>query len=166
MTKELRMNFRVNILNTMLILFSMTLLGCHSRPDFEALRSEILELHKSTIEAHLNDNVDFLVQNLSGDFMSVSNGDIDYPTKEEIRSGFSSYLNNTEFSEYADLREPIIGFSKDGSVAWSTVQVKVAGKRKMEDGTERDLDFTCAWITLYEREGSRWIKLAEVSNFK
>jgi hypothetical protein len=166
MTKELSMNFTVKILSTMLILFSMTLLGCHSPPDFEALRSEILELHKSTIEAHLNDNVDFLVQNLSGDFMSVSNGEIDYPTKEEIRSGFSSYLNNTEFSEYTDLREPVIGFSKDGSVAWSVVQVKVAGKRMMDDGNERDLDFTCAWITLYEREGSRWIKLAEVSNFK
>jgi hypothetical protein len=166
MTKEFGMNFRVNILNTMLILFSITLLGCHSQPDSEALRSEILELHKSAIEAHLNSDVDFFVQNLSGDFMSVSNGEIDYPTKEEIRSNFSSYLNNTMFSEYADLREPIIGFSKDGSVAWSIVQVKVAGKRKMEDGTERDLDFTCAWITLYEREGSRWIKLAEVSNFK
>jgi hypothetical protein len=166
MAKELSMNFRVNILNTMLILFSMTLLGCHSQPDFEALRSEILKLHKSSIEAHLNKDVDFLIQNLSNDFMSVSNGEIDYRTKEEIRSRFSSYLNNTTFSEYADLREPIIGFSKDGSVAWSVVQVKVAGKRKMEDGTERDLDFTCAWITLYEREGSRWIKLAEVSNFK
>ncbi len=165
-TKESNMNFRVNILNTMLILFSIALLGCHSRPDFEALRSEILELHKSTIEAHLSNNVDFLVRNLSGDFMSVSNGEIDYPTKEELRSEFSSYLNNTEFSEYTDLREPIIGFSKDGSVAWSVVQVKVTGRRTMDDGTQRDLDFTCAWITLYEREGSRWIKLAEVSNFK
>jgi hypothetical protein len=166
MTKELSMNFRVDILNTVLILFSITLLGCHSQPDFEALRSEILELHRLTIEAHLNNDVDFLIQDLSDDFMSVSNGEIDFPTKEEIRSRFSSYLNNTTFSEYADLRESIIGFSKDGSVAWSVVQVKVAGKRKMEDGTERDLDFICAWITLYEREGSRWIKLAEVSNFK
>lgn len=160
------MNSRASRLNTMLILFSMTLLGCHSQPDFQALRTEILELHRSTIEAHLNNEVDFLVQNLSTDFMSVSNGEIEYPTEEELRSRFSSYLNNTTFSEYVDLREPIIGFSKDGSVAWSVVQVKVAGKRKMDDGTQRDLDFTCAWITLYEREGSRWIKLAEVSNFK
>jgi hypothetical protein len=166
LTKELSMNFRAHMLNTVLILFSIALLGCHSQPDFETLRSEILELHKSAIEAHLDRDVDFFVQNLSDDFMSVSNGEIDYPTKEEIRSSFSSYLNNTTFSEYADLREPIIGFSKDGSVAWSIVQVKVAGKRKMEDGTERDLDFACAWITLYEREGSRWMKLAEVSNFK
>ena len=156
----------VSVLSTILFLLSMTLHGCHSQPDLEALRSEVLELHKSAIEAHLNNHVDFLVQNLSDDFISVSNGEIEYPTEEELRSEFSSYLDNTTFSEYADLREPIIGFSKDGSIAWSIVQVKVAGKRKADDGSERDLDFTCAWITLYEREDGRWMKLAEVSSFK
>jgi hypothetical protein len=165
-TKELSMNIRANILAMTSILLFMVLFGCHSGPDFEVLKSEILELHRSTIDAHLNNDVDFLVQNLSDGFMSVSNGEIEYPTEEELRSEFSSYLNNTTFSEYADLREPIIGFSRDGSVAWSIVQVKVAGKRKADDGTERDLDFTCAWITLYQREGDRWVKLAEVSNFK
>ena len=78
----------------------------------------------------------------------------------------SDYLNNTTFTEYRDLQEPIIGFSKDGSVAWSIVQVKVAGKRTIENGAERDLDFTCAWITLYERQGDKWLRLTEVSNFK
>ena len=160
------MNSRLSVLSTILFLFSMTLHGCHSQTDLEALGSEILELHKSAIEAHLNKDVDFLVQDLSDGFVSVSNGEIEYPTGEELRSSFSSYLNNTTFSQYTDLREPIIGFSKDGSLAWSIVQVKVAGTRKMDDETERDLDFTCAWITLYEREGSRWIKLAEVSSFK
>lgn len=160
------MNLRMSISNITLILLSLTLLGCQSQPDFEALRSEILELHKSAIEAHLTGDVDFFVQDLSDGFISVSNGEIDYPTKEEIRSRFSDYLNSTAFSEYTDLREPIIGFSKDGSVAWSVVQVKVAGKRTMDDGIDKDLDFTCAWITLYEREGTGWIKLAEVSNFK
>jgi hypothetical protein len=125
-----------------------------------------MELHRMNIEAHLNKNVDYFVQNLSDEFMSVSNGEIDFPAKEEIRSNFSGYLNSTTFSQYADLREPIVGFSKDGSVAWSVMQVRVAGKQMLDDDAERDLDFTCAWITLYEREGSRWIKLAEVSNFK
>jgi hypothetical protein len=78
----------------------------------------------------------------------------------------SDYLDHTTFTEYRDLQEPIIGFSKDGSVAWSIVQVKVAGKRTLNDGTERDLDFTSAWITLYERHADKWIRLGEVSNFK
>lgn len=160
------MKKRIITLISISIFSSIALWGCCSQPDYEALRSEILELHRKNIEAHLNKDIEFFVQNLSDDFMSVSGGEIDFPTKEDIRSNFSSYLNSTEFSQYADLREPIVGFSKDGSVAWSVVQVRVAGKQTADDGTEKDMDFTCAWITLYQREGDRWIKLAEVSNFK
>ena len=133
-------------------------------PDFEALRREILDLHKATIEAHWDKDVDFFVRDVSEDYFSVSNGEVGHPTAEEVRSTFS-YLNNTTFTEYRDLREPMIGFSDDGSVAWSVVQVKVAG-RTVDDGSERVLDFTCAWITVYRRRGDRWIRLGEMSSFK
>jgi hypothetical protein len=43
--------------------------------------------------------------------------------------------------------QKIIGFSKDGSLAWLIGKLKVAGKRTMEDGSQLDMDFTCAWIT-------------------
>ena len=148
------------------LLLAAMLIGCQSGPNVDVLRSEILTLHQKTIDAHWSKDVDFIVQDLSEDYFSVSDGEIRMPKKDEIRSTFDSYLNNTTFSEYRDLREPIIGISKDGSMAWSIVQVKVAGKRTMDDGNERDLDFTCAWITLYERQDDRWIRLGEVSTFK
>jgi len=128
------------------------------------MKSEILDLHRALIDAHLNKDVDFFVQDLSEDYTSVSRGEIRKPTIEETRSSFSSYLDNTTFTEYRDLCEPIIGFSKDGSIAWSIVQVKVAGRRTMDDGSKRDIDSTWAWLTLYERQGDKWIRLAEVSN--
>ena len=137
-----------------------------SHPDYERLRSEIADLHKALIDAHLNKDVGFFVQDLSEDYLSVSGGEIRKPSTEEIRSTVSDYLDHTTFAEYRDLCEPIIGFSQDGSVAWSIVQVKVAGKRKMGDGSERDSDFICAWITLFERRGDRWVRRAEVSSFK
>jgi hypothetical protein len=98
--------------------------------------------------------------------MSVGRGEIRNPTKGEITAQFSNYLNNTTFTEYRDLREPIINFSNDGSIAWSVVQVKVAGKRIMDDASERDFDDTWAWITLYKRQSDKWIRLGEVSNRK
>jgi len=33
-------------------------------------------------------------------------------------------------------------------------------------GLQPTLDFTCAWITLFERQGGSWIWLGEVSSFK
>jgi hypothetical protein len=127
------------------------------------MKSEILALHKALIDAHLNKDVDFLVRDLCEDFVSVSRGEIGRPTKEEVRESFSDYLNNTTFTEYRDLCEPIVGFSRDGSLAWSIVQVKVAGRRRMSDGSEREMDSTWAWLTLYERQGEKWIRLVEVS---
>ena len=77
-----------------------------------------------------------------------------------------SYLNNTTFTGYRDLHEPIIGLSKDGTIAWAILQVKVEGNRKTDEGTERNLDFTCAYFTLYERQGDKWMRLTDVSTFK
>ena len=160
------MIFTQNFMKIIIALFVLTSINCQRTPDFEALRSEILELHKATIDAHWKKDVDFFVKDMADDYLSVQNGEIQRPQKVEIKTKMSDYLDHTTFTEYRDLQEPIIGFSKDGSVAWSVVQVKVAGKRTLDDGTERDLDFTCAWITLYERQGDRWIRLGEVSNFK
>ena len=134
--------------------------------DFDTLKEEILALHKASIDAHLEKNIPFFTQDVSDEFTTVSRGEIYKPTKEEINAMFTNYLENTEFSEYRDLQEPIVGFSKDGSVAWTIVQVKVVGKRKMDDGTIADLDFTSSWIMLYERQGDKWDKLVNASSFK
>jgi len=134
--------------------------------DFAALKEEILALHKASIDAHLEKNIPFFTQDVSDDFVTVSRGDIYKPTKEETNTMFTNYLENTEFFEYRDLQEPIVGFSRDGSIAWTIVQVKVVGKRKMEDGMIADLDFTSSWIMLYERQEDKWIKLVNSSSFK
>lgn len=160
------MNFPKDFLRMILVLITLNLIGFHSSPDFEVLRSEILDLHKGNIDAHWKKDINFFIKDMDKNYLFVQNGEIQRPQKDEITKKMNDYLNNTTFSEYRDLQKPIIGFSKDGSVAWSIVQVKVAGRRTIDDGTEREMDFTCAWITLYERQGDKWIRLAEVSNFK
>jgi len=130
-------------------------MGSLTENEIEIYREDILVLHRQSIEAHLVKDVDFLVKDVSEGFMSVNNGRISYPTVEELRSSFTGYLSNTEFSSYRDLSEPVIGFSDDGSIAWTAVRVKAEGKTKKGD-TSRELDFTCAWITLYRRtEGKK-----------
>ena len=160
------MIFDKTILKLIFACFILVFFGCHSSPDFEKLRSEILELHKTTIDAHWKKDINFFTKDISENYFSVGNGEIRHKTKKEITEQFTNYLNNTTFSEYRDLQEPIIGFSKDGSLAWSIVKVKIAGNRKMNDGAEREMDFVCAWITLYEKQGKKWIRLGEVSSFK
>ena len=131
-------------------------------PDLEAIRKEILGLHRADIQAHLDKNVNHLVQGQSSDFISVHSGEVRRPTLGETRAALARYLGGTTFTEYRDLAEPVVGVSPDGSTAWSIVQVRVAGRKSSGD----PLDFTCAWITLYERQGGAWKRIVEASTFK
>jgi len=84
-------------------------------------------------------------------------------SKEGMRKAMDGYFKNTCFTEYKDMQEPIIGCSDDGSLAWSVVKVRVAGRRKTDDGSMRNFDAIFAWITVYERKNGRWIRSVEVS---
>lgn len=146
-----------------LIILTTVLTACQIQQDKDILKSEILDFHKKFIDDHLTKNIDSFIEDYAEDYIFVAHGEINHPSEEEFKESFSNYLNSTVFSEYRDLDEPIIGFSKDGSLAWSIVKVKVAGSQNLEDGSQNDFDVTYAWITLYERQGDKWIRTIEVS---
>jgi hypothetical protein len=150
----------------MLIIPALAASGCRPDPDRAAWRAEIRQLHAETIAAHWEKDVGFFTRDLAEGYFLVNNGEIRHPSTEEIRSRFERYLNNTTFAEYHDLQEPIIGVSRDGSMAWSLVRVKIAGRQVAADGSERALDFICAWISVYERQGDRWLRVGDVSSFE
>ncbi|MGD9347035.1 MAG: hypothetical protein PVH84_14290 [Candidatus Aminicenantes bacterium] len=157
------MNLLKNTALIALVFLVATLVSCQTRPDVDNGKSEILDLHKKFIDDHLNMNIDSFVADYAEDYIFVANGEISHRTKDEFKASFSDYLKSTTFSEYRDLEEPIIGLSRDGSMAWSIVKVKVAGSRNFEDGSQKAFDVTYAWITLYERQEDKWIRIVEVS---
>lgn len=56
--------------------------------------------------------------------------------------------------------------SDDGSLGWVLAQVYARGTQTGEDGKEEPLEFTCAWIELYRRQGDEWFRVGNVSNFE
>jgi hypothetical protein len=131
------------------------------KPDYDALRSEIIERFEANIQAHWDKDVDFIIDDLGEGFFSMSEAEITYPSKEDQRKRFTEYLNATTFTEYRSISEPEIGFSDDGSTAWGNFRVRVAGVR---DGQE--FSFDCAWLWLYRRIENRWMRIGEVSTWK
>ncbi len=143
----------------------LSVLGCHHRaaPDLDAVRAEIRALHQADIRAHLAGDTAHLAEPTAPGYVSVANGEVTPMTAEEMEARLGAYLDATEFSRYEDVAAPIIGVSDDGSEAWAIVQVRVAGSRAMPDGSSRDFDIRWAWLTLYERDGDRWLRRADVS---
>lgn len=136
------------------------------RPKITELRKELLLHHRRSIKAHWDKDIEYLLSDLSQEFFTISDAEINHPTIEEQRKVFTEYLNHTTFKEYRDMIEPEIGFSDDCSLAWMNVKVKVSGTRKNNDGSTTPVDFTCAWITLYRRVDDRWLRVGEVSTWK
>jgi hypothetical protein len=141
-------------------------MGNENRPDLQALKTEILACHQTSIDAHCNKDINYFIRDVADGYLSVSNGEIRIRTIEEIEAQFKDYLQNTTFTEYKDLCEPIVGVSNDGSMAWLIAQTKIAGNRRMDDGSELALDFTCAYIMLYEHRGDAWVRVGDISTFK
>ena len=137
-----------------------------SKQSTERLREELLDLHKKSIQAHFEKNVEYLLHDLSPDFFVISKAEIAHPSVEEQRITFTDYLTQTTFNEYRDLVDPEIGFSDDNSLAWINVKVKVSGTRRNDDGSSEPIDFTCAWLTLYRWVENRWLRLGEVSTWR
>jgi hypothetical protein len=135
------------------------------KADHQKLKNELLTLHKTGIDAHWEKDIDFFVRDIDEHYFSVNNGEIRYPSKEEITRQFNNYLNNTTFYKYEDMQDPIVVIADDGSLAYTLVRVKISGERKLEADSIREFGFVCAWITLYKREGEKWIRMGEVSNF-
>ena len=136
---------------------------CRQEPDTDSLRAEILELHRSFIQAHLDKDVDFIVKPTAPGYLFVSNGLVQEMDAGMMKGMLSAYLDSTRFTEYRDMAEPIIGFSEDGTLAWAIVQVRVAGTRALPDGSSHTYDTLWAWITLYQRSDEGWLRIADVS---
>ena len=134
--------------------------------DFSQLRREILERFEGSIQAHLDKDVDYIVEDLSDDFFAISEGEVTRPSRDEQRTRFTRYLSNTVFSEYASLMKPEVDISDDGSAAWGRFKVRVKGETVNEDRSRSALDFVCAWLWLYRRVGGRWMRVGEVSTWK
>ncbi len=93
----------------------------------------------------------------------MSRGEVLNMTPGDVEQNLAGYFDTTTFSVYRDLRDPIIGLSRDASLAWSIVNVRAAGTRRVSHEAEEPFDIQWAWITLYERHGDRWKRIADVS---
>jgi ketosteroid isomerase-like protein len=146
-----------------LALICAVFVSCRQTPDLDSLRAEILELHRSFIHAHLAKDAASIARPTSPDYLSVANGTVTQMDAQQVEEMLSGYLDATEFSVYRDVEDPIIGISRDGSVAWTVVQVRVGGTSSMPDGSEQAFDTVWAWISLYQRDGDRWLRMVDVS---
>jgi len=130
--------------------------------DIDQLRA----LHEKVILAHRKSNVEVILEDESADYVVASRGEVTRPTLDERRERLGPYLRSATFREYRDLIDPVIQVSSDGTLGWVIVQVQASGIRTTQADHKEPIEFTSAWIELYEKRNGRWFRVGNVSNFK
>ena len=127
--------------------------------------AELQRLHANVLLAHLRSDTDMLLEGSSDDYVIANRGEISRPTLEERKQQFEQYLGATTFTEYQDVVPPIVGVSDNGNLGWVIAQVEASGTQRVA-GEARPIEFTSAWIELYEKRDGTWFQVGNVSNFK
>jgi hypothetical protein len=123
-------------------------------------------LHEKVMRAHLESNVEMLLEDESAEYVVASQGEISRPTVAERRARLGPYLKSTVFTKYVDLVPPIVTVSSDGTLGWVVVQVEASGMQTSDAGEKMPIQFVCAWIELYAKRDGKWVRTGNVSNFK
>lgn len=146
-------------INIHFILFTAILFAsCNqgNRFDLEKEKNEILQLHRWQRDFHFNkDSISFANQ-LSDNFISVSQGVITSPKREETIASYHDYFDSVDFVKWDDVSEPIIRFSDDGRLAYTIVDkiVQITYEDKNGDISNGETHF--AWTTIYKKYGDEW----------
>jgi hypothetical protein len=125
----------------------------------------LLRLHQAVIDAHATSDIELLLRDESDDYVLANRGEITTPDKRVRRARLGAYLGRTTFAEYRDLVPPIVRVSEDGTLGWVIVQVYARGEQTGDSGAAVPVEFTSAWIELYEKRNDRWVRTGNVSNF-
>ncbi|MBR9922300.1 MAG: nuclear transport factor 2 family protein [Bacteroidetes bacterium] len=118
--------------------------------DREEATTEIMALHQEQQQAHLQKDAALLVGQFAEDMISVNRGKVSKADKESSLNRFQSYFDHVDFVKWDDVNQPIIRFSKDGSLAYTVVEKEVVvrfaeGDSLMEEKT------IFAWTSIYRR---------------
>jgi hypothetical protein len=154
------------LIATVLIVVSPYIAQAQSKVDLEKERVELLRLHKADREAHFRTDVELLQRSSPGEFITVSRGKIQRAKKSDERKLFTEYFRGAKYYEWDDLEEPIIRVSKDGSMAWMITRVRVRRTQRDATGVEKEEKFVYAGIMTYEKQGGKWVRVANVSTFE
>lgn len=137
-----------------LFLLLVILISCHSPINFENEKKTILLLDEQAREHHFKKDAAALVKNLSKNFLAINKGTISQPAIDESYQQFDRYFKSVEFVKWDNVKEPVVRFSDDASLAYVCIDKLVILKLKDE---HEKLDTThFAWLSVYRKSKGEW----------
>jgi len=117
---------------------------------------ELLKLQREQRRAHLAGDAAAMVDMFANDFVSVSDGIVSRPSRDESLARFTRYFGLVTFLAWEDIAEPVIEVSADGSLATVLVTKRVHLTYPDAAGAAAEETFF-AWAETWRRtDDTRW----------
>lgn len=127
-------------------------IACTPKPDFEAEKQRLLQLHAAQQKAHLEENAEAFVEQFAENMMAVNRGKITFTPKADALKRFRGYFDTVTFIKWEDAAPPQIFFSDDASMAWMAVDklVVLTYKNEQQQTVEETTHF--AWVSIFKKQ--------------
>ena len=142
--------------------------SCNSNNKFDKQKetlaiSGLLQLER---KAHFSRNVDLFMSEFADSMISVNKGKVSVATPEENKKRISSYFDSIKFIKWDDVKDPVIRFSDDGSLAYAIVQKQVIVSYPDSLGKTLIDTTDYAWASVYRKQKGEWKVECNVSTNK
>lgn len=127
---------------------------------------ELLELQREEHRAHVEGDAHAMAAMFAPDFVSVSDGVVSRPSREENLARFERYFGRVTFLAWEDTAEPLIEVARDGTLATVLVSKRVHVTYPGEDGATAEGETYFAWAETWRRVDGRWELAMVVSTRK
>jgi hypothetical protein len=138
------------------VAMALPVAGCGTRPDLDADRAALLELHELARTAHLEKRADLMVASFADSLANIARGAVTMRTPAESRERLQAYFDRSTFAEWDDLAPPVIRIAPDGQMAYVIVQKSVRLSAPDSLGVPRPEHTIFAWLEVYEKQGGKW----------
>lgn len=129
----------------------------------ESGKRELLEIHQADRQAHFQHDIKSLLAGMGDEFIDVHDGTIRHLNRENVRAHFADYFQRSQFTAWDDVEPPIVRVSRDGSMGWMIVRVRITYKETKPSGESAVHDSIMAWMSAYEKQNGKWILTAITS---
>jgi hypothetical protein len=135
-----------------LMFLALTTIQCGRKPDFEAEKQKLLQLHTEQQAAHLEENAEQFVRQFEDGMISVNSGKIAATRKDDALKRFQKYFDTVTFKKWEDVAPPQIVFSDDASMAYMVVDklVVLTYENEQKQTIEETTHF--AWVSIFKKQ--------------
>lgn len=137
---------------------------CGKKETVKSDLEKIMDLHKAQQVSHYKEDIAMFVNQFSDSMIAVKDGKITVINKDSATKRVQGYFNNVVIKKWEDVKEPLVSFSKDSSMAYMVVDKMVVIEYKNDQKKLVEESTHFAWVVILVRQpGGEWKIVCNVS---